>query len=254
MDRSEDGRRTLGWRSGAGRDGRTGRTDGWVGRRSTMNGSLTRMPERAISRSVPSLSSSASWLLGAFRVRADSLRTELNSELTFDPRCLSESTQPYSLPDVDTSPPARTPPTSLTNNLVKYCTIEPWPGTLCVLPEVSDPELVVRTCVRTTWSRCPLSAARASSSSACTVRTADGESGSRSLGHHHRRRLCRARGDQDGDGDGFFGGDSVLKIDFFALSVFFFFFLWIWLRRPGASCAALCYGHGTRTRTRTRGR
>lgn len=104
VDRSEDGRRTLGWRSGAGRDGRTGRTDGWVGRRSTMNGSLTRMPERAISRSVPSLSSSASWLLGAFRVRADSLGTELNSELTFVPRCLSESTQPYSLPDVDTSP------------------------------------------------------------------------------------------------------------------------------------------------------
>lgn len=139
MDRSEDGRRTLGWRSGAGRDGRdgrTGRTDGWVGRRSTMNGSLTRMPERAISRSVPSLSSSASWLLGAFRVRADSLRTELNSELTFVPRCLSESTQPYSLPDVDPAPPARTPPTSLTNNLVKYCTIEPWPGTLCVLPGV----------------------------------------------------------------------------------------------------------------------
>lgn len=72
--------------------------------------------------------------------------------------------------------------------------------------EESDPELVVHTHVRTTWSQCPLSAARASSSSACTVRTADGESGSRSLGHHHRRRLCRARGDQDGDGVFFLGG------------------------------------------------
>lgn len=106
IHRSEDGRRTLGWRSGAGRDGRT---DGWVGRRSTMNGSLTRTPERAISRSVPSLSSSASWLLGAFRVRADSLGTELNSELTFVPRCLSESTQPYSLPDVAPAPPRPQP-------------------------------------------------------------------------------------------------------------------------------------------------
>lgn len=210
MDRSEDGRTEDVGLEKRRRAGRTDGTDGWMdgcdGRRSTMSGSLTRMPERAISRSVPSLSSIASWLLGAFRVRADSLRTELNSELTFDPRCLSESTQPYSLPDVDPAPPAHTPPPSLTNNLVKYCTIEPWPGTLCVLPEVSDPELVVHTHVRTTWSRCPLSAARASSSSACTVRTADGESGSRSLGHHHRRRRARARGDQDGDGDGFFLG------------------------------------------------
>lgn len=50
-----------------------------------------------------------------------------------------------------------------------------------------------------------------------------------------------------GTGTGFFGGDSVLKIDFFALSVFFFVDL---VCRPGASCAALCYGDGTRTRTR----
>lgn len=106
IDQRTDGGRWVGEAAPGGTDGRTdGRLDGWDGRRSTMNGSLTRMPERAISRSVPSsLSSSASWLLGAFRVRADSLRTELNSELTFDPRCLSESTQPYSLPDVDTSP------------------------------------------------------------------------------------------------------------------------------------------------------